>query len=501
MALTEYDKKHLSTSDQKKIQQATAKWEAANKSGDTKGMEAAANEAATIRNNAGYKTDSSGNYTGSYSGGSSKGGNSQYTGSSNGVKVNTSYQQSLKDEMNANSIAWWNADANEKQRLEQRNQEISKILGGTVSYNPTTGTWSGSAGGFDASDIVDWEYYDEPRPTAPTRDPRIDEMLDEILNRDSFSYDVTNDPLYKQYAERYQREGDRATRNTLAEVAAGAGGMNSYAITAAQQANNYYNSQLNDVIPQLYEAAYQRYLADIDNKVRDLGILNKMDDTQYGRYRDTMNDWAKDKAFAYGLYQDAANQNNWQTNFDYTDEWKNKEWDAYLDEIEYGREQDAYNKSETAKDKEYNKREKEKAEALALIEWYINNGVTTIDAELIKKAGLNQTAINQMIANNPARQGITGTPTGGGGGGRSGGGGGNPKSNSQTNTYTPSNPQVNPVQTSQSPKVPPSFEKQVENIYTTRGAWEAAKAMKEAMATGVISMSEYMRLSSKFGTR
>ena len=98
-----------------------------------------------------------------------------------------------------------------------------------------------------------------------------------------------------------------------------------------------------------------------------------------------------------------------------------------------------------------------------------------------------------MIANYQARQGITGTPTGGGGGG----GGGNPKSNPQTNPS--SNPQGNPVQTSQSPMVPPGFEKQVANIYNTQGAGTATAALQEAMVTGVISMSEYMKLRNKYG--
>lgn len=482
MALTDYDKKNLSKKDQDKIQAATDKWNAANKKGDKAGMEAAAKEAATIRNNAGYKTDSSGNYTGSYtptssgsySGSSSKGGNSPYTGSSNAVKVNTSYQQSLKDEMNANSIAWWSADANEKQRLEQRNQEISKKLGGTVSYNPTTGTWSGSAGGFDADDIVDWEY-DEIRPTQPERDPRIDEYLNQILNRDDFSYDVMDDPLYHQYSEMYKREGDRATRETLAEAAAGAGGMNSYAITAAQQAGNYYNSQLMDKIPELYQLAYNMYLKDIEQEVQNLGILQDMDATQYNRYRDTMNDWYKDKSFAYGAYQDAVAQNNWKTNFDYSDEWKNKEWDAYLGEVEYNKSQDAYNKNE---------REQEKAQDL--IAWYIQNGITidAIDPEIIKQSGLSQTAINQMIANYRARQGVSGVSSGGG----------NPK------PYIPANPtqDTTPIPIPQVSMEPTSFEKHMENIYNTQGAETATAALQDAMLQGLISMSDYMKLYNKY---
>jgi hypothetical protein len=36
------------------------------------------------------------------------------------------------------------------------------------------------------------------RPEEPSRDPRIDRELDRILNRNKFSYDVADDPLYQQ---------------------------------------------------------------------------------------------------------------------------------------------------------------------------------------------------------------------------------------------------------------------------------------------------------------
>lgn len=139
---------------------------------------------------------------------------------------------------------------------------------------------------------------------------KTDKLLEEILSRDDFSYDVAKDPMYKQYAKMYQREGDRAMRDTLAEVAMGAGGMNSYAVTAAQQAQNYYNSQLNDRIPELYQLAYDMYLADKESKIQDLGILQNMDATQYARYRDTMNDWENDRNYAYGVYQDYISRND-----------------------------------------------------------------------------------------------------------------------------------------------------------------------------------------------
>lgn len=368
--------------------------------------------------------------TGGTTGGTSSNKNSQYTGSSQSVKVNNSLQQAYKDEMNANSIAWYNADDAEKARLHARNQELAKLLGGTVdgSFNPITGTWGGEAGGITEEDILGWDddYNSKnERPTQPESDPRIDAMLNEILNRDAFSYDAMNDPLYQQYANMYRREGDRAMKETLAEAAAGAGGMNTYAITAAQQANSYYNSQLNDVIPELYQAAYDKYLKDINLKVQDLGLLQDMDDKQYSRYRDTMADWKDDKNFAYGIYQDAVQQGNWQTNFDNNNYWANKNFDNnnFWANKEFDYNDMWANKEwdENQADKEYERNLYDKETAKAEIEWYIENGVTTISPELIKRAGLDQTAVNQMIAYYKAQQAQTGGTSSGGGGSKGSG--------------------------------------------------------------------------------
>lgn len=206
----------------------------------------------------------------------------------------------------------------------------------------------GYSGGGDGSEYIAlpetepvYEYYEE-RPTYESKyDPQMEALLNEILNREDFSYDAASDPLYQQYAQMYQREGDRATSNALAEAAASAGGMNSYAITAAQQAGNYYSSQLNDKIPELYQLAYDMYLADKESKVQDLGLLQSMDDTQYNRYRNTMSDWQNDRNFAYNMYRDDVSDSQWQQNFDYTkyiddrdfaynSEWANKQWDYQL---------------------------------------------------------------------------------------------------------------------------------------------------------------------------
>lgn len=423
-------------------------------------------------------------------GGGSKTKNSQYTGSSNSVKVNNTLQQAWKDEMNANSIAWYSADETERKRLEARNQQIAGWLGGSVAYNSVTGTWSGDAGGITQEDILDWKY-DEDRPTAPKSDPRIDRLLDEILNRDNFSYDAMNDPLYQQYAAMYQREGERAMKNTMAEAAAGAGGMNTYAVTAAQQANSYYNSQLNDRIPELYQLAYNMYLKDIEGKVRDLGLLQDMDDTQYARYRDTMSDWRDDKNFAYGLYEDAVQQGNWQTNFDNNNYWANKNYDTEQYWANKDEEWKSKDYTDNRADIEYERTQAEEDEAKALIDWYIQNGVTTVDPETLAKAGVTQAQFNEMVAYKKQQDAEAKS-----GGSKGGGGGGSPKV-----TTDPEKDPANPTDPNKKPVVESKYFKTVsdkcDELVASGDEWGAAACAKEAFDNKYITKDEYNKLLAK----
>lgn len=291
--------------------------------------------------------------------------------------------------------------------LEQyANDEIQQMMWNYINNNMQAESQQNAIDQFNQW-VQDYEQNNPKEEYNSKYDPQIDAILNEILNREDFSYDVANDPLYQQYANMYRREGDRAMKETLAEAAAGAGGMNTYAITAAQQANSYYNSQLNDRIPELYQLAYDMYLQDKESKVQDLGILQNMDATQYGRYRDTINDYYNDKNFAYGAYLDGVQQGNWQTNqnynslldnrnwnndnywankeWNYNDEWKNKEWD------------------ETQSDKEYDRNLYDQESAKEEVWKYIQLGVTP-SADLIAKAGMTEADVNLAVAAVKAEQ-------------------------------------------------------------------------------------------------
>lgn len=84
--------------------------------------------------------------------------------------------------------------------------------------------------------------------------------LQQLQERPKFSYDADSDPLYQQYKQMYMRQGNQAMGDTVGKVAAMTGGYgNSYAQTAGQQIYQQYLNQLNDRVPELYNAAYNRY--------------------------------------------------------------------------------------------------------------------------------------------------------------------------------------------------------------------------------------------------
>lgn len=131
------------------------------------------------------------------------------------------------------------------------------------------------------------------------------DLLDRILNREDFSWSKETDPQWSSYKKSYLREGDRATANALAQASAASGGRpSSYAVNAATQAGDYYATKLNDVIPTLYQQAYERYLDEYNMKLKDLNTVNQQEQLDYAKYLDRLGQFNTDRGFAYQNYAD-----------------------------------------------------------------------------------------------------------------------------------------------------------------------------------------------------
>ena len=164
---------------------------------------------------------------------------------------------------------------------------------------------------------------------------QIQSLLNQIMNREDFSYDYTTDPLYEQYRDQYTREGNLAMRDTMGSAAALTGGYgNTYGTTAGSQAYQAYLGRLNEVVPQLQQLAYQQYLGEQTDLYNQLSALQALDNAEYGRYRDEVSDYYQDYANAYQQYTDSLSQQNYENEFAYQkqqDAIANAQWQASFD--------------------------------------------------------------------------------------------------------------------------------------------------------------------------
>ena len=127
---------------------------------------------------------------------------------------------------------------------------------------------------------------------------KISAALDAMLNRQPFSYDAANDPLYQQYRKQYTREADRSAEDVLGKAAVMTGGMPSTAaVAASQQASDYQMSQMTDKIPELQQLAYSMYQDKLNGDRADLNTLIGLEDNNYNR-------WLADRNYLYQLARD-----------------------------------------------------------------------------------------------------------------------------------------------------------------------------------------------------
>jgi hypothetical protein len=104
---------------------------------------------------------------------------------------------------------------------------------------------------------------------------QLDDIMNAILNREKFSYNFNEDAFYQMYKDKYHKQGKMAAANVMGQAAALTGGYgNSYASTAGNQAYLGYLQNLNDVIPELYQMAYDKYSQEGQDMYNQYGMLS-----------------------------------------------------------------------------------------------------------------------------------------------------------------------------------------------------------------------------------
>ena len=275
-----------------------------------------------------------------------------------------------------------------------------------------------------------WADYDALKTQKPgeynkTWYDTLQDTINQINNREKFSYDLNGDMLYQQYKDQYTTQGKLASMDVMGQAAAMTGGYgNSYAQTAGQQAYQGYLQQLNDKVPELYQLALNQYNQEGQALYDKAALLGQMDETEWNRNQADLDNYYRDmdilfneaKYMSEDEYNKALQDFNikyssyWdQTNYDYQvdrDKVADQQWQATFDEgvrqynTSLKEQQRQYNLSYQQKQDEDQKKAIEdagKSEAVASFKTKMGKDTEHWDAIMRHQYGSEKTYIAQQI--------------------------------------------------------------------------------------------------------
>ena len=238
------------------------------------------------------------------------------------------------------------------------NNTWGSLLGGSNSSNSST-TSSGATktnpyttvdlskydGGYKQSETVTDAYdkatnaenaYANYGDFSYGKQSDFDAIVDKILNREKFSYDLNGDALYQQYKDKYIQQGKMASQDTIGQVAAMTGGYgSSYATTAGNQAYQASLQNLNDIVPELYQMAYDKYNQEGQDLYSQYSLLSDDRNTEYGMWGDKRNALLADREYFAGRADTEYSKDYGQWSDSY-----NRDFNQYWNETNFGYDQE-----------------------------------------------------------------------------------------------------------------------------------------------------------------
>ena len=188
---------------------------------------------------------------------------------------------------------------------------------------------------------------------------QMNNILQQITNPEQFKWSFNGDELFKMYADEYTQRGKQAAQDVMGQAAALTGGYgNSYAQAAANQAYDQYLTQLYDRGFDLRDRAYEMWKDQQNSKYDQYNLLANADQTDYGRYRDTVGDWENERGYWTDWYNNQSNTDynryrdtvsDWMNNRDYyTNQYNtlsNQDYSRYADARDFAEQQYQYDRN------------------------------------------------------------------------------------------------------------------------------------------------------------
>ena len=163
--------------------------------------------------------------------------------------------------------------------------------------------------------IKDFNSYSKPNWA---NEETYQNWLNKKLTRDKFSYDVNADALYQQLKDNYIQQGKMAMEDAMGQASAMTGGYgNSYAATVGNQAYQAHLENLNDIIPELYQMALEKYDMEGREIAENLAYLESdyakhlgEEERDYSRLLDSIDIASSDLYNSLSLYNSEQKNNN-----------------------------------------------------------------------------------------------------------------------------------------------------------------------------------------------
>lgn len=381
MAVSDYDKQHLSEAQQATIAAVTQ----AAQSGSMSWADAHA-AAEAVRAQAGY---SGGQYGNEYIS-SGKSGSSGSSGGATGTRdyTGTTYQSNdyHSDAINAAAQGDWDKVMEALNNREIVTGSLGTNYGKTSMdiYNELVAQYGGPNNEMDELYAMLEQLQAQISQPVQSYTPSWgDKAYEQLLQQAiAMNYeDWTQGDQYKALADRYGIQGKMTMQDILGQISSRTGGLaSSYATTAAQQQYNEYMSQLEEV-------ARQMFAGERGDVIENAGLAREYGEMEYGRYLDQLNIQSDRNSAALGIINQMM-----------------------------GYQQDKYNQDQNAK-----------AEAQDRINSYLAayGSLGDLDADLIATSGYTQgelAALEQYYADQKAQEAAaaakknTGSGSGNGGG-------------------------------------------------------------------------------------
>lgn len=203
----------------------------------------------------------------------------------------------------------------EKKRQDNQPQQYTGLRGVSDRTNEQLGRYQGgyqpSEQTQNAQQRLQEVQQNKPQTYNSKYGAALDGILAQIQNPSDFKYSFDGDEMFKYYADLMTQNAKQGAANAMGQAVALTGGYgNSWASGQANQAYQQAILPLYERGMDLRDRAFQEYQYRNNNLMDQAGLLQGLDNADYGRHRDTVQDYYADVDRA----QAAADS---ERNFDY----------------------------------------------------------------------------------------------------------------------------------------------------------------------------------------